>query len=187
MARGSACLAADMQARTDEPYVGVARRPPSPFFETPLKRLSSRHSLCCRPQPTALWLVGKLTATTCTGSSGADAGSADCTTTSDGYYPTAAVFTVLGFVWMFAMSSVVRVASRSIPPQWESIRFRPLICTYAPWGVRVDGLAKSRKIPTWKNKFTSLFREQVLRLRDAPLESWKVANPAGASAGKKTE
>ena len=32
----------------------------------------------------------------------------------------------------------------------EPIRFRPLLCTYAPWGciVRVDELARSRKIPT---------------------------------------
>ena len=39
----------------------------------------------------------------------------------------------------------VRLASRSIPPQWGSIRLRPLICTYAPWGciVRVGELAKS--------------------------------------------
>ena len=38
----------------------------------------------------------------------------------------------------------VGVASRSTPPPWGSNRFRPLICTYAPWGARVDELAKSR-------------------------------------------
>ena len=50
---------------------------------------------------------------------------------------------------------VVWVVSRSIAPQWGSILFRPLICTHAPWGciVRVDELAKSRKIPT-PNMFT---------------------------------
>ena len=44
----------------------------------------------------------------------------------------------------------VRVASRSIPPQWGSIRFRLLACTYAQWGciVRVGELTKSRKMPT---------------------------------------
>ena len=31
---------------------------------------------------------------------------------------------------------------------YESGRW--FICTYAPWGVRGDELAKSRKIPTWK-------------------------------------
>ena len=30
---------------------------------------------------------------------------------------------------------LVRVASRSIPLRWGSIRLRPLFCTYAPWGV----------------------------------------------------
>ena len=39
------------------------------------------------------------------------------------------------------------VMSRSISPHRGSIRFRPLICMYPPWGVRVDELAKSRKIP----------------------------------------
>ena len=29
--------------------------------------------------------------------------------------------------------------------QWGPIRFRPRTCTYAPWGVRVDEPAKSRK------------------------------------------
>ena len=37
---------------------------------------------------------------------------------------------------------------RSIVPRCWSIRFIPLTCTHAPWGLRVDGLAKSRKIPT---------------------------------------
>ena len=46
----------------------------------------------------------------------------------------------------------VRVASRPIPPQWGSLRFRPPICTYAPRGpsVRVDELAQSRKMPARK-------------------------------------
>ena len=39
--------------------------------------------------------------------------------------------------------SLVRVVSRAISPKWGSIRSRPLICAYAPWGVRVDELAKS--------------------------------------------
>ena len=34
--------------------------------------------------------------------------------------------------------------------RWGSIRFRPPTCAYALWGVRVDELAKSRKIPTRK-------------------------------------
>ena len=44
----------------------------------------------------------------------------------------------------------VRAVSRSIPPQWGSVRFRPLACTCAPSGctVRADELTKSRKIPT---------------------------------------
>ena len=48
-----------------------------------------------------------------------------------------------------AKGAMVRVARRPISPQWRSIRCRPLICTYAPWGciVRVDELAKSRKTP----------------------------------------
>ena len=33
----------------------------------------------------------------------------------------------------------VRAPSRSVVPQWGSIRRRPLICTYTPCGVRVDG------------------------------------------------
>ena len=43
-------------------------------------------------------------------------------------------------------------ASRAVqfPPQRGSIRFRPLICTYAPWGVHVGVLAKSTKRPTRK-------------------------------------
>ena len=45
--------------------------------------------------------------------------------------------------WMIG----ARVVSRSISPQWGPIRFRPIICTYAPWGVRVDELAKSRIVP----------------------------------------
>ena len=42
---------------------------------------------------------------------------------------------------------MARVVSHSISSQWASIRFHPLICTYAPC---VDGLAKSRNIPTCK-------------------------------------
>ena len=49
----------------------------------------------------------------------------------------------------------VRVVSRSNPPQWWPIRNRPPICACAPWGVRVDELAKSRKIPT--RKYLPLF------------------------------
>ena len=56
---------------------------------------------------------------------------------------------------------VVRAASRPIPPQWGSLRFRPLTCTYAPWGVRVDELAKSRKI-THPKHFIALGGEQGL-------------------------
>jgi len=56
---------------------------------------------------------------------------------------------------------VVRAASRPIPPQWGSLRFRPLTSTYAPWGVRVDELAKSRKI-THPKHFTALGGEQGL-------------------------
>ena len=46
----------------------------------------------------------------------------------------------------------VRVVSRSTPPRWGSVRFRPPICAYAPWGyiVRVDARAKSRTTPTRK-------------------------------------
>ena len=36
-------------------------------------------------------------------------------------------------------------------PQWGSIRSRPLICTYTPWGVRVAELAKPRKTPARKH------------------------------------
>ena len=42
----------------------------------------------------------------------------------------------------------VRVVSRSISPPWGSIRFRLVLRTYAPWGVRVVSQTKSRKIPT---------------------------------------
>ena len=34
--------------------------------------------------------------------------------------------------------------------QWRSIRFRLALRKYAPWGVRVVSLTKSRKIPTRK-------------------------------------
>ena len=46
----------------------------------------------------------------------------------------------------------VRLASRSIPPRWGSIRFRLALRTYAPCGpsVRVVSQTKSRKIPTRK-------------------------------------
>ena len=44
----------------------------------------------------------------------------------------------------------VRAMSRSIPPPWRSIRFRLVLRTYAPWGVRVVSQTKSRKIPTRK-------------------------------------
>ena len=48
----------------------------------------------------------------------------------------------------------VRVEGRLTLPQWGSIRLRPLACTYGapPCGpsVRVDGLTKSRQIPTRK-------------------------------------
>ena len=44
----------------------------------------------------------------------------------------------------------VRAVSRSIPPRWRSIRFRLTLRTYAPWGVRVVSLTKSKKIPTQK-------------------------------------
>ena len=43
-----------------------------------------------------------------------------------------------------------RLASRSIPPRRRSIRLRLALRTYAPWGVRVVSLTKSRKIPTRK-------------------------------------
>ena len=48
------------------------------------------------------------------------------------------------------MERAVRVASRSIPPPWGSIRFRLALRTYAPCGpsVRVVSQTKSRKIPT---------------------------------------
>ena len=45
----------------------------------------------------------------------------------------------------------VRVPSLSTTPQWGSIRSRPPIRTYAPWGVRVDEQAKSRQMPTRNN------------------------------------
>ena len=38
-----------------------------------------------------------------------------------------------------------------------TIRFRPPTCTYAPWGVRVDELAKSRETPTRKILIPLLF------------------------------
>ena len=41
----------------------------------------------------------------------------------------------------------VRVASRSIPPQCGPVRFSLALRTYAPWGVHVVSLTKSRKIP----------------------------------------
>ena len=74
-----------------------------------------------------------------------------------------------------AASGGVRVASRSIPPPWRSIRFRPAPRTYAPWGVRsvqfrpalgtyapwgcivrVASQTQSRKIPT-RNKYHRSF------------------------------
>ena len=48
------------------------------------------------------------------------------------------------------MGEEVRGAGCSVLPQWGSIRFRPLTCAYAPWGVRADGLVKPRKTPTRK-------------------------------------
>ena len=48
----------------------------------------------------------------------------------------------------FFWNRLVRVASRTISPPWGSIRFRLALRTYAPWGVRVVGRTKSRKIPT---------------------------------------
>ena len=74
-----------------------------------------------------------------------------------------------------ALSSPVRlrVVRRSTLPQRESVRFRPLVCTYAapPRGpaVRADGLTKSRKIPT--RKILPLFfviRPAAPRPRAAP-------------------
>ena len=56
--------------------------------------------------------------------------------------------------WGFAID--VRVHNGTTPnagqppchewSQWGSIRFRSLICAYAPWGIHVDERAKSRKI-----------------------------------------
>ena len=43
--------------------------------------------------------------------------------------------------------ALVHVVSRSISPQWGSVRFRLAPHTYAPRGVRVVSLAKSRKSP----------------------------------------
>ena len=47
-------------------------------------------------------------------------------------------------------AGAVRGTSRSIPPRWRTIRFRPALRTHAPWGciVRVVSQTKSRKIPT---------------------------------------
>ena len=45
---------------------------------------------------------------------------------------------------------MVRIVNPSILAGWGSIRFSPLICTYAPWGARADEQTKSRKIPTRK-------------------------------------
>ena len=50
----------------------------------------------------------------------------------------------------FGASLIVRVAGRSISPQWRLIRVRLAPRTYAPWGVRVVCLTKLRKIPTRK-------------------------------------
>ena len=57
----------------------------------------------------------------------------------------------------------VRVASHSTSPQCGPIRFRPLICTYAPWGVRVDELAKSRTTPTRNNSLLFLLSRSWAR------------------------
>ena len=48
--------------------------------------------------------------------------------------------------------AAARYAPRAVQfhPQWGPIRFRPLVCTHTPWGVRVGELAKPRTIPTRK-------------------------------------
>ena len=56
-----------------------------------------------------------------------------------------------------------RPLQRTSPPQWGSTRFRPLICTYAPWGIRVVSLPKTRKIPT--RKISPLFFVRRARLQ----------------------
>ena len=58
------------------------------------------------------------------------------------------------------LANAVSSLSRSIPPQWGSIRLRPLACTCAPRGVRVDGPTESRK-NTHPEDITALVREQV--------------------------
>ena len=63
-------------------------------------------------------------------------------------------FNVIGLdaEWKPVFTRGVRLVSRSISPQWGSIRFRLALRTYAPWGciVRVGSLTKSGKIPTQK-------------------------------------
>ena len=57
----------------------------------------------------------------------------------------------VAFSWKVG-ASPVRVSSRSISPQWRSIRFRLALRTYAPWGyiARVVSQTKSRKYPPGK-------------------------------------
>ena len=45
------------------------------------------------------------------------------------------------------VSFQVRVVGRSTSPQWGPVRFRPPICKYTPWGVRVDERANQEKYP----------------------------------------
>ena len=52
------------------------------------------------------------------------------------------------FARMHAMQKWYAPRAVQLHPRWGTIRLRQPTHTYAPWGVRGDGLAKSRKRPT---------------------------------------
>jgi len=82
--------------------------------------------------------------------------------------------------------SLARVASRSLPPQRGSIRFRLAPRTYAPWGciVRVVSLTKPRQIPT-RNMLPLLItsRRPLLKPRPRPRPRPSAAHRAARAAG----